>query len=662
MSRVPRLTRIMKTGWKWAIPLAVLAFVFYAGILMGRPESTSVAPTTEMAADDEHAEHPPSDTIWTCTMHLQIQRSEPGQCPICGMDLIPLTQESDDTHPRRLVMSPAAVKLAEIATSPVERRFADAKIRMVGKIDYDETRVRSISSYVPGRIDRLYVNYTGIEVKKGDHLAEIYSPELLSAQEELIEAKRRTASPSGEQSEFLRESDRRSLESSREKLRLYGFNEEQIAAIEARGRTEEHMLINSPLGGIVVHKALSEGDYVQTGTNIYTVADLSRVWVQLEAYETDLAWIHFGQHVDIQAEAYPGEHFDGIIAFIDPILDPDTRTVNIRVNVENPDRRLKPGIFVHGTVHSRVAKGGKVMDPDLAGKWISPMHPEIVRDEPGDCPICGMDLLRAEDLGYVSATDEAARPLVIPATAVLKTGRRAIVYVHLPDAERPTYEGREVVLGSRAGDYYIVERGLEEGERVVTNGNFNIDSALQIQARPSMLSMEGESPEEGGDIATLRQSLVPVYDAYLNTHTHLSRDELAPAKEAFTHIEHLVVGVDMTLLEGETHDFWMRASRQLESAGKEFAQAQDIAEARLAFRLASRAVVDLLERFGLAGEAVYYEFHCPMAFDTGASWVQRSAEIANPYYGAEMLTCGDLVTEHASRTASTPAAAAGHQH
>jgi membrane fusion protein, copper/silver efflux system len=192
-------------------------------------------------------------------------------------------------------------------------------------------------------------------------------------------------------------------------------------------------------------------------------------------------------------DSLPGEEFHGRISFIGPVLDPGTRTVDVRVNVPNKERRLKPGMFVRAKVFSRVAKGGRVIDPELAGKWISPMHPEVVKDEPGACDVCGMPLVPAEELGYVAAVEDEP-PLVIPESAPLITGKRAVVYVEVP-GEKPAYEGREVVLGPKGQDHYLVIQGLEEGERVVTHGAFKIDSALQIVARPSMMSPEaGAAP------------------------------------------------------------------------------------------------------------------------------------------------------------------------
>jgi Cu(I)/Ag(I) efflux system membrane fusion protein len=183
--------------------------------------------------------------------------------------------------------------------------------------------------------------------------------------------------------------------------------------------------------------------------------------------------------------------FKGKISFIAPVLDAKTRTVKLRVNVDNSEGKLKPGMFVRATVRAKVAQSGTVMDPEMAGKWICPMHPSVIKSQFGTCEKCGMDLVTTESLGYVQAGEPNEAPLVIPTSAPLITGKRAVVYVRLPNTEKPTFEGREIVLGPRAGDYYIVESGLMEGEIVVTNGSFKIDSALQIQAKPSMMSPEG---------------------------------------------------------------------------------------------------------------------------------------------------------------------------
>ncbi|MGB2795768.1 MAG: efflux RND transporter periplasmic adaptor subunit, partial [Phycisphaerae bacterium] len=458
--------RVASTVLKWVAVAAAVALAFGGGYLVrwGCAPAPSAPATTDSAAT-EHAT--PEPTVWTCSMHPQIRRSKPGLCPICGMKLVPVEPHKTEAAPL-LTVSEAAKALMDLETSPVERRFVTAEVRLVGKVEYDETRLAYITAWVPGRLDRLFVDYTGVPVKKGDHLVYLYSPELLSAQEELLQALRAVKSLERSGVDILRETTAATVDAAREKLRLLGLTPEQVAEVERTGKAADHVTIYAPAGGIVVEKNVLEGMYVDTGTRIYTIADLSEVWVKLDAYESDLTWLRYGQKVAFTSVAYPGETFTGTIAFIDPILDEATRTVKLRVNAANPDGKLKPGMFVNALVRSDVATGGRVMAPDLAGKWICPMHPDVVKDAPGSCDICGMPLVTTESLGYVSAAPaEADKPLVIPATAPLVTGTRAVVYVEVPGQDKPTFEGREIVLGSRAGDWYIVREGLAEGERVV---------------------------------------------------------------------------------------------------------------------------------------------------------------------------------------------------
>lgn len=481
-----QLLNKFKDPWVIGLFVAALLLGFF---LRGSGDHSGLRVEKPGPASMEHAAHQKT-TLWTCAMHPQIKLPQPGNCPICGMKLIPVETETHEMSERQIAFSESAVKLADIQTTPVERKFVEKKIRMVGKVDYDETNVSDITAYVGGRLDRLYVDYTGVTVNKGDHMVLLYSPELLSAQEELIQALKTVDQLKKSDVSILKETALATVESAREKLRLWGLTQDQIKAIETRGIPIEHLTIYSPMSGVVINKNAVEGKYVQTGSRIYTIADLSKVWVKLDAYESDLSWLHYGQEVEFVTEAYPGEIFKGKIAFIDPVLNEKTRTVNVRVNVPNKDRKLKPGMFVKATVSANLSSGNKVMDPSLAGHWLCPMHPEVVKEEPGNCPICGMDLVKAETLGYTSATEEGP-PLVIPTSAPLITGKRAVVYVKVPGKEMPTFEGREVVLGPKAEDYYIVESGLVEGEEVVTRGNFKIDSALQIQAKPSMMNPEG---------------------------------------------------------------------------------------------------------------------------------------------------------------------------
>ena len=616
-------------------------FLSFAVVLfaLGRWSAGGADPSEEPAA-----QAPAAEVVWTCPMHAQILLPDPVPCPICGMDLVPRSAGADE-DPRRLAMSPAAVELAGIATEPVRRRAVSRPVRMVGKVDFDETAVRTISAWVPGRLERLYVDYTGVRVRTGDHLVSLFSPELLSAQEELLATRARLTATGAEVSAFLRSSNRGAYEAAREKLLLYGLSEEQVRRIEERGTAEDHVELSSPTSGVVIEKQLEEGAYVETGTHIYKIAALDSLWVLLDAYEQDLAWLRHGQEVRIQAEALPGEVITGTISFIDDVVHEHTRSAKVRVNVDNADGRLKPGMFVRAVTSARIGAGGEVLDRHLAGKWVSPMHPEIVKDGPGPCDVCGMDLVPAEELGLVSsAAGEEELPLVVPASAVLVTGRRAVAYVQVPDSERPTFEGREVLLGPRAGDDYVVLSGLREGELVATHGAFRIDSSMQILAKPSLMSLpadegEGAAPE----LQPFRVALAPVYGHYLAAQRALAADDEAAARSALVPLHEALHALSGDLLDEAWRARWSAAHERLERGLEGAEQSADMAGLRVAFEDVAEGTLALERAFGHPGPDTLVEVHCSMAFDfRGASWLQQEGELANPYFGAEMLRCGSV--------------------
>ena len=713
------MTVSLETGW-WQrfsaqhrgklFVLQAIAFVLVGVLIAGRlwrspAERTGPGPDTARAPLPA-AEGP---SLWTCSMHPQIRSPNPGKCPICGMDLIPVPTSSGGM--RTLAVSPETRALMNVAATPVERKYVTHEIALVGKVDYDETKVGYITAWVPGRLDRLYVDYTGIQVNKSDHMVYIYSPELYAAQEELIQALRyRTNRESATRFPSLD-----LAEAAREKLRLLGLTEFQIKEIEKQDKPSDHLTIYSPVGGIVIEKLKQEGDYVKTGERIYTVADLNQVWVHLDAYEMDLPWIRYGQDVTITTEAYPGEEFHGRISFIQPVLNDKTRTVKVRVNVPNPDGKLKPDMFVRAVVRPRVAAGGRVMDPSLAGKWISPMHPEIVKDQPGKCDICGMPLVRAESLGYVTPdTDNKRPPLVIPYSAALVTGRRAIVYVELPEmpsgmetafqgvraaveegsvdqirsafavfgnvldrpSERPatdyakklwnqyadrladpalagqratitkeaeqamndiekimaelrehfappgqpTFEGREIVLGPRAGNYYLVKHGLKEGELVVTQGNFKIDAEIQIQAKPSMMTPAGGGGgghQHGGGTPTkasgdehaghkialpadFNHQLRQLQTAYEQVALAVEQQDLGKITAAFERFGRALDAVDGFRLTGHARMQWKEFAMLLGNDAAEGRDVKQMSEADRVFLLLQGHLRRMREQLGVS--------------------------------------------------------------
>jgi Cu(I)/Ag(I) efflux system membrane fusion protein len=611
--------RISGRGYSWktlaiacAAAAALIVMGLWLGYVIGRGGPGAPGQARLAAGAEPEAE------IWTCAMHPQIRQPKPGKCPICAMDLVPVTGTggAGEAGARELKLSPAARKLAEIETAPVERRVVTAEIRMSGKIEYDETRVSHITAWVPGRLDRLFVDFTGVSVKQGDPMVSIYSPDLIAAQEELIQAARAVERLEGSDVKGLVRTSRETVEAVREKLRLWGLTPGQIADIEERGTASDHVVLHAPAGGIVVHKDALQGQYVTTGALIYTIADLTHVWVKLDAYESDLALLRPGQKVDFRAEALPGEGFEGEVAFIDPVLDARTRTAKVRVNLENPGGRLKPEMFVKAVVKAEIG---------------------------------------ADASGHV--------PLVIPATAPLITGRRAVVYL---EQEPGLYAGREIVLGPRAGEFYIVEEGLEEGRRVVTKGNFKIDSAIQILAGPSMMDPEGGGPAPGHqhgaaaapagaargadehwvryDVpAEFRAQLDAVFESYLHIHHGLSRDEFQHAGSAAATLVEALDGVDMMLLTEPAHSAWMNRLGDLERYAEMARAARDIEGSREAFAPLSETMYAAVKQFGTGGKKPVHRFQCSMAFDgRGAYWLQSNTEVENPYYGAAMFRCGEM--------------------
>jgi Cu(I)/Ag(I) efflux system membrane fusion protein len=643
------------------VVVVILAF-FLGGLFFGGGQ-----PVTD-SHDHSQADKVDEPAIWTCSMHPQIKLPKAGKCPICFMDLIPLDTGSDDeTGPRQLRLSETAKQLARIETTPAVRAFAEAEVRMVGRIAYDETRLSYITAWVPGRLDRLYADFTGISVRRGDHMVQMYSPELLAAQEELFQAARVARALKETSSTVLRSTADATVVAVREKLRLYGLSVSQIETIESSGEASEHLTINAPIGGVVVHKNAQEGMYVKTGTRIYTIADLTRLWITFEAYESDLPWIRYGQYVTFTTLSFPGETFRAQVSFIDPMVDPGKRTIGVRAIVENKDLKLKPDMFVRGVLKSRIDDEGKVIDYDLAGKWISPMHPEVVKDGPGQCDVCGMDLVPAESLGYSEKklSDENA-PLLIPTTAPMVTGRRAIVYVEVPNDEGPLFEGREVELGPRAGNFYVVKSGIHEGEMVVTNGAFKLDSELQIRARPSMMSPEGGALAPGHQHGTTssdtpshsqpdkpagtetenmeaRHALTPVYTAYFEVQMALAGDNLEAAGTAAGDVGDKIAQVDMSLFSRDGHNTWMELSKKLSEQAATIAGSDDIEAARKGFYNLSNTIIELHDVFGHADDRDYFLTFCPMANNNkGALWLQTVDTVYNSFYGASMLRCGEI--------------------
>ncbi len=431
----------------------------------GHAGHETTAPSTAEVSNHRSA----AKKQWTCSMHPQIRSDKPGKCPICGMDLVPVEGDEGDEaatqsggsqksgakagHESKASKAPAvrihlsrrARLLARVRTSEVLSAPTAAQVELIGKIAVDERRIVRITSWVSGRIDRLYVDYRGTKVSRGRRMALVYSPQLVAAQAELLEAKRAAKALAASPTKYLRDTALATVQSARDKLLLLGLSKSQVADIEAQNKIRRHVVIRAPASGIVLRRLADEGQYLQAGTPLYEVADLSRIWAVLDAYETDLTLLRKGDEVQFTVQALPSRIFKGKVEFIDPVLNPKTRTTRIRLTVRNKGGLLKPEMLVRAKVAAKPLR---------------------------------------------------SKGVIVPQTALLMTGKRALVYVEVP-GKIGTYEPRIVHLGPKLGDKYLILHGLKPGERVVTNGEFRIDSTAQIRGLPSMLNPTGGRKASG---------------------------------------------------------------------------------------------------------------------------------------------------------------------
>ncbi|MFY9151054.1 MAG: efflux RND transporter periplasmic adaptor subunit [Prolixibacteraceae bacterium] len=419
---------------KWVKP----ALYIVGGLILGWLvfHHSEPATITEGVAVHQHSEGEEANQIWTCAMHPQIRMDKPGDCPICGMELIPVKTTTAELDPDAVQMTKEAIKLAEVQTTIIGRQDAEKEVSLYGKVQADERRIKTQPAHIPGRIEELLISFTGETVTKGQVIARIYSPSLVTAQEELLQAKQLVpAQPA-------------LIDAAREKLLQWKLTKEQISAIEKNGKVQTVFDVTANVSGIVLSKRVNQGDYVQQGAPLFEVADLSNVWVLFDAYESDLPWIRKGNSVAFTLQSMPGQKFSGKITFIDPVINPSTRVALVRVEASNPGGKLKPEMFVNGLV--------------------------------------------------TSALPEHSDGIVIPQSSVLWTGPRSVVYVKISGSKEPEFIMREIELGPALSNSYVVLSGLNAGEEIVTNGTFAIDASAQLAGKPSMMNPEGNQVSSGG--------------------------------------------------------------------------------------------------------------------------------------------------------------------
>ncbi|HHC78912.1 MAG TPA: efflux RND transporter periplasmic adaptor subunit [Flavobacteriia bacterium] len=593
------------------------AGILILGIILGNVFSGG---STSSKGEEEHNYVQDKETgLWTCSMHPQIKMDKPGNCPICGMELIPLEASGDSEEniaSNEIVMTPEAIQLANIQTSVVGKANANKEIRLLGRVKPDERRLYSQVSHIPGRIERLYVNFTGEKVSRGQRIVRIYSPDLISAQKELFEA--------------IRSKDvyPQLYTASRNKLKLWKLSDRQIDAIEKSGIVHEQLDIYSDYSGYVMKRNVELGDHVMAGDNLFDIADLRSVWVMFEAYETDIPWIHIGNMIDFTIQALPGKKFKGKVTYVDPFVSSNTRVAKVRVEVNNASQKLLPEMYATGILKATLKN---------------------VKDA-----------------------------LVIPKSAVLWTGKRAVVYVQVPHNKTISFVYREIILGEDLGDFYIVKNGLKEGEIVATNGVFRIDASAQLMGQKSMMNPTGAKGNTGGmagmdmggdkeekdmknddkkDMSTMvmidkskiapefKQQLGKVVSAYIQLKDALADDNTNLAQKEAQQVTKALNNVNMLLLLGDAHNSWMKSLKPLKEASTAIANSQEIGTQRKAFLILGKQLSEAIKTLGVETEnkqPLYLEF-CPMADDNkGGVWLSYDKEIKNPFFGKAMPTCGEV--------------------
>ncbi|HSN81998.1 MAG TPA: efflux RND transporter periplasmic adaptor subunit [Polyangiales bacterium] len=403
-----------KTRRYW-LPIGVLLLAAAAvGTWMFFQYDERAEPTAEPAAEHAHEE---GVAYYTCPMHPSVRQASPGKCPICGMELTPVTNE--DLNTGTVVVDEVRRQQIGVTTSEVKRRELSRDIRAVGQVKVDETLLADVNLRMSGWVQDLYVDETGQPVKKGQTLFTLYSPELYAAEREYITALRRTREESPDALiELARASEQR--------LRLLGMSPSQIRQLERRAEAWEYVPVLSPATGYVIEKNIVEGGRVEAGTRVYRIANLKRVWIEADVFESDLPHVELNQTVRVKLPYVPGQTFEGRIDYIYPTIAGLTRTGRIRIALKNPDLVLKPDMYASVEI-------------------------EV-------------------DLGERLAVEDSA---------VIYTGPRRLVFVDLGEGRlRP----QEIEIGAHADGFVEVTEGLEPGDMVVTSGNFLIAAESRIRS------------------------------------------------------------------------------------------------------------------------------------------------------------------------------------
>lgn len=558
---------------KILIYIGILIFGLILGYLFFGSDSG------EASGDHDH-ETSEAESMWTCSMHPQIMQPEPGDCPICGMDLIPAENSSEALEANQFSLTDNAMKLANIQTTIVGKGSGlEGKVSLSGKIEINDDKKAVMPAHFNGRIEKLYVNTVGDRVNRGQIVASVYSPELVAAQQELITAAK------------LKNSQPQLYNAVRKKFNNWMISDAMLDEIVETGNVRTNWPVHSNVTGTITEIMVEEGSHIQDAMPILKVSNLGTVWAVFDAYEPQISNLEEGQTLDITVNALQNEKLSGKISFIDPILDTDSRTVEVRVILNNDSNELKPGMFVEAEV-----------DVEQAVK---------------------------------------AETLEVPKTAVMWTGERSLVYVKTSSTE-PVFEMREVVLGNSSGETYQVLSGLESGTEIVTNGTFTVDAAAQLQGKNSMMNGGTKANSVTGMKMELSAKFESQFEKSLDTYFDLKNALVASdEKKAASLASEL--REELENIESGTSDKMLTVhSEKILELLTAISKSTDLENQRDHFRILSEQIIAITRNFKNFKNELYVQ-HCPMAnSNQGADWLSQSKEVRNPYYGEAMLSCGEV--------------------
>ena len=561
----------------------VFPLILGLGILIGWFSNSS----TSTVLPDVH-EHDISSSVYSCSMHPEVRQNQPGTCPICGMNLVQSTSLQTTIDPNAIQLSKNAQKLANIQIHKVKQTSPSFILHLNGRVMPDKRKVAVQTTHISGQIEQLLIGSKGQYIKAGEIIAYVYSPDLIEAQNELLEAF------------TTKEAQPELFEATEKKLKNWKLTPAQIDTILKLGEPIESFPLISEWTGMILKRYVNKGSHVERGTQLYEVANLKSVWINFDLYETDLKKVHIGDKIKMEFSSYPGKIFLGQVNFINPIVDPATQVAQIRVIYTNTFKPIYPGTSVKGIFESLPKDDQKI--------------------------------------------------ITIPKTAVLWTGKRSIVYVKDPISNEPTFRLREVTLGNLNTSGYAIMNGLEVGDEVVVNGVFTIDAAAQLEGKNSMMNStliktpnnqnKPMGKKKRGKINP-PQSVVLTLKEMTKTYMNI--------KSALALKNHNIVKSESAVFIGQMNDqkFFLTDIDQsnlieLKKVMQEVNATRKIDEVYEPFAAISDMFFDFLSLYKVKKLTIFRQY-CPMAFDNkGAYWLSNTQDIYNPYFGEEMRFCGEI--------------------